>query len=458
MGVKPDRRSMRRVIAVAKRDEHFSHVDNMMLMQSARSPLVRTQRLESGSMQALAMVVSVTVLPILVVFVLRDEVSLRAASLLNSSAASLFAGVFALWVFRQVVSFPGESRFAYILPVFGTTYGVIIATMVALRVQYSGIMLTVAFIAALVCAFLLTQLAVNRGRPRFFYLLAGDTGIVGATPDVEWVALAEPVLPDSDDESPIVADLHFDHSPEWERMIAAAAISGRAVYHTRSLRESLTGKVKIEHLSENSFGSLLPNLAYRKVKRLIDIGVSVGALLVLGVPLLIVALAVRGSSPGPALFRQERMGYRGRRFNVMKFRTMYHALQSADDPLRESITVENDSRITDLGRLLRRSRIDELPQLLNVLRGEMSLIGPRPEAVPLARWYEDELPFYAYRHIVRPGITGWAQIEQGHVAELEEVHLKLQYDFYYIKNFSAWLDALIAMRTIAIMFSGFGSK
>lgn len=408
--------------------------------------------------QALAMAASVTLLPILVVFVLRDEVSLRAASLLNSSSASLFAGVCALWVFRQVVSFPGEIRFAFILPVFGTAYGVTVAAMLALRVQYSGIMLTAGFIAALVCAFLLTQVAVSRGRPRFFYVPAGDIGIVGATPDVEWVPLPGPVLPDHDDESPIVADLHFDHSPEWERMIAKAAISGRAVYHTRALRESLTGKVMIEHLSENSFGSLLPNLAYRKVKRLIDIGVSVAALLVLAVPLLLMALIVRRNSPGPALFRQERMGYRGHRFEVMKFRTMYHARQSAPDPLREAITVENDSRITDLGRFLRRSRIDELPQLVNVLRGEMSLIGPRPEAVPLARWYEDELPFYGYRHIVRPGITGWAQVEQGHVSELEDAHLKLHYDFYYIKNFSAWLDALIAMRTIAIMFSGFGSK
>jgi lipopolysaccharide/colanic/teichoic acid biosynthesis glycosyltransferase len=214
----------------------------------------------------------------------------------------------------------------------------------------------------------------------------------------------------------------------------------------------------IEHLSENSFGSLLPNLAYRKVKRLIDIGVSAAALAVLAVPLLVVALAVRCNSPGPGLFRQDRMGYRGHCFQVMKFRTMYHARQSAPDPLRAAITVENDSRITGFGRFLRRSRIDELPQLVNVLKGEMSLIGPRPEAIPLARWYEEELPFYAYRHIVRPGITGWAQVEQGHVAELEDAHLKLHYDFYYIKNFSAWLDALIAMRTIVIMFSGFGSK
>jgi len=108
--------------------------------------------------------------------------------------------------------------------------------------------------------------------------------------------------------------------------------------------------------------------------------------------------------------------------------------------------------------LLRRSRIDELPQLWNVLKGEMSLIGPRPEALALSEWYERELPFYTYRHIVRPGITGWAQVNQGHVAELGDVHIKLHYDFYYIKHFSAWLDILIMLRTVSTMLTGFGSK
>jgi lipopolysaccharide/colanic/teichoic acid biosynthesis glycosyltransferase len=105
-----------------------------------------------------------------------------------------------------------------------------------------------------------------------------------------------------------------------------------------------------------------------------------------------------------------------------------------------------------------RSRIDELPQLFNVLKGEMSWIGPRPEAIALSEWYEAELPFYSYRHIVRPGITGWAQINQGHVTNLDDIRAKLQYDFYYIKNFSYWLDLLIVFRTIVVMASGFGAR
>jgi len=217
--------------------------------------------------------------------------------------------------------------------------------------------------------------------------------------------------------------------------------------------------VQIEHLSENSFGSLLPNMAFRKIKRLIDIACSLLVLPLLLVPLVLVALAIRLDTPGPIFFRQKRMGYRGRHFDVLKFRTMRHRpAGDAGDARGQAMTREDDDRITRVGRFLRRTRIDELPQFLNVLRGHMSVIGPRPEAIPLSEWYESELPFYAYRHIVRPGITGWAQVNQGHVAELEDARLKLHYDFYYIKHFSAWLDALIALRTIGIVFSGFGSK
>ncbi|RYE98009.1 MAG: sugar transferase, partial [Oxalobacteraceae bacterium] len=177
-------------------------------------------------------------------------------------------------------------------------------------------------------------------------------------------------------------------------------------------------------------------------------------------PLIVVALMVRASSPGPILFRQRRMGYRGIPFDMIKFRTMVQQVAATgDDAARHSaITRDADDRITKIGRFLRRSRIDELPQIVNILRGEMSWIGPRPEAVSLSTWYENELPFYAYRHIVRPGITGWAQVNQGHVAGLDDVHVKLHYDFYYIKFFSSWLDLLIAIRTIGIMATGFGAK
>jgi lipopolysaccharide/colanic/teichoic acid biosynthesis glycosyltransferase len=125
---------------------------------------------------------------------------------------------------------------------------------------------------------------------------------------------------------------------------------------------------------------------------------------------------------------------------------------------RAAITSEDDQRVTRVGKVLRKLRLDELPQVVNILKGEMSWIGPRPEAEVLSKWYTGELPFYRYRHVVKPGISGWAQVNQGHVAEVEEVHRKLQYDFYYIKYFSPLLDLLIVFRTVKTMLTGFGSR
>jgi lipopolysaccharide/colanic/teichoic acid biosynthesis glycosyltransferase len=275
-------------------------------------------------------------------------------------------------------------------------------------------------------------------------------------PHIDWVPLGEggAQIPGCDG---IVADFRADLPDEWERLIAETAISGVPVYHFKQIHESLTGRVEIEHLSENNFGSLIPGAAYIALKQAMDVATAIvlGMLLLPG--LLIVACAVKLSSRGPILFCQRRMGYRGRIFTIYKFRTMLDETR-APESRDSTITRDGDDRVTPIGRFLRRTRIDELPQIINILRGEMSWIGPRPEAVPLSEWYEAEIPFYRYRHIVRPGITGWAQVNQGHVSEIEDVLAKLQYDFYYVRYFSPWLDVLIMLRTARTVLTGFGSK
>jgi len=178
---------------------------------------------------------------------------------------------------------------------------------------------------------------------------------------------------------------------------------------------------------------------------------------VLAVPMMLLAFAIRVDSRGPALFRQRRLGLAGKPITVYKFRTM-KVHDASEDERSAAMTGDGDDRITRLGGFLRRSRIDELPQMINILKGEMSWIGPRPEALVLSNWYVGEIPFYRYRHVVRPGISGWSQVNQGHVADVGEVHEKLQYDFFYIKYFSPWLDLLILFRTIKTMLTGFGSR
>ena len=126
--------------------------------------------------------------------------------------------------------------------------------------------------------------------------------------------------------------------------------------------------------------------------------------------------------------------------------------------LEGDVTKDGDQRITRVGKFIRKVRIDEIPQLINVIMGEMSIIGPRPETIHLSKLYEAEIPNYRYRHVVRPGITGWAQVRQGHVAAVGDAEEKLEYDFFYVKNFSLWLDLLIAYKTLRVMLTGFGAK
>jgi lipopolysaccharide/colanic/teichoic acid biosynthesis glycosyltransferase len=277
-----------------------------------------------------------------------------------------------------------------------------------------------------------------------------------ALPGVEWTILYDqPLRLDFDG---LVADFRADLSQGWERFIAEQAIGGVPVYHIKQIEESITGMVDIEHLSENNFGSLIPGRAYIQIKQAIEMVLALIVGNVLLPALLLVAIAIKLDSKGPILFRQARIGYGGKVFTVFKFRSMVvHSAKGADER-EHAMTRDDDNRVTRVGRILRRSRIDELPQLLNILLGDMSLIGPRPEALVLSSWYEREIPFYRYRHIVRPGISGWAQVNQGHVTGVNDVHAKLKYDFYYIKYFSPWLDILIVLRTVKTILTGFGVR
>lgn len=383
------------------------------------------------------------------------------AALHNLASFSTLVGttiafLIALFLFRRVISFPGIGIVAHVLPATAAGYGLTLAVYLGLRLFYSGVTLLLSF-ATCVGFLLLVSSSLRSTRGRHFYAVPSPAALEQPEGHHGWSVLRQPALP-RDPHLVLIADLHADLGAEWEALIAEAAVNGHPVYHIKQVRESLTGKVNIEHLSENSFGSLIPNLSYRKIKRLIDL-VSVVAL----APILLligtaIAFVVKLDSPGPVFFIQHRRGYRGRTFRMIKFRTMTHRDSAGDDARAAAITVAGDQRVTRVGRFLRRCRLDELPQVWNVLLGEMSWIGPRPEALALSAWYRDQLPFYAYRHIVRPGITGWAQVNQGHVADLEGVFDKLQYDFYYIKNYSAWLDLLIVWRTGFTMLSGFGAR
>ncbi len=251
----------------------------------------------------------------------------------------------------------------------------------------------------------------------------------------------------------LLTDTLTELSSEWSAALSRAMLAGKQVRHLAEYVEEDRGIVSLEHfdLEHIPHGGLT---SYRTRKRLLDIFLVFISLPVT-VPLIILGAAVvRLTMGGPALFVQQRVGLGGGEFRIYKLRTM--GLAASNDPGRA--TSDGDFRVTPVGRFLRRYRIDELPQLWNVLKGDMSVIGPRPEWTVLSESYTKELPVYRYRSLVRPGITGWAQICGGYASHIDEVKNKVGYDLYYIKNFSFALDVHIIIRTVWTLWTGFGAR
>jgi exopolysaccharide biosynthesis polyprenyl glycosylphosphotransferase len=255
----------------------------------------------------------------------------------------------------------------------------------------------------------------------------------------------------------LVLSPDFLSRPASNRLVLWARSRGIKVVDYPSAYEEISERVAIDHVSERwilqSRGFRgLENESLRRWKRIMDILVS-GAVLVLTLPLtLLIAAAIKLTSRGPILFIQDRVGEGGTPYRILKFRTMIVDAEVEGPQWAE----ENDLRITRFGRVLRRRRLDELPQFLNVLTGSMSVVGPRPEREFFVRRLEAEIPLYTLRLVTKPGITGWAQIHYHYGASVEDSREKLKLDLYYVRNFSLTLDLKILLRTARVMLFGLG--
>ena len=355
---------------------------------------------------------------------------------------------------RRLDAFPRASlqgNLSYVAPIAIITYGLIAAVLLILRVDYSRIqfvgsgvltMLWMGSVAQLRTRYLIRNYAVMPGS--LIKQMPPSTAC-------RWL--------DFDDVyrrglrvDAIVVDLGTDLGEGRIAALADAAIAGVPVLDRRYIVETLTGRTPLSGLTPNDFGALLPSRQYLLVRRALELVVTVAVLPILVPVLLLIAAVVRLDSRGPIFFLQTRIGRRGKPFSMVKFRTMRHGV---DGP---SFTKTLDPRITRCGHFLRRSRLDELPQLFNILRGDMSWVGPRPEAATLERGYVRDIEYFAMRGIVRPGITGWAQINQGYAHEPNEMRSKLEYDLYYLKHCSLWLDLVIVLRTFAVVARGTGAR
>lgn len=354
---------------------------------------------------------------------------------------------------RYLRNFPGAQSLGYIFPMLAVIWLLGVAVLFFFRLEYARQVLFVSYLTANVWVLLGFFIRRKYRVLKLAVVPVGKALHLTESPRANFWLLDKPDLQGRRYDA-VVADLHaVDLNADWERFLAKCVLSHLPVFHYKNIEESLTGRVQIDHLSENEIGSLLPSKFYSGLKLLVDVLFAFILLPLLLPIMLFTATLIKLDSKGPALFIQERVGYRGKSFKVYKFRSMRCDLKG-----KGFTEGDNDPRITRVGKVIRKFRLDELPQLFNVIKGEMSFIGPRPESKELSNWYEKDVPFFAYRHVVRPGISGWAQVNQGYAAEVEGMKTKLQYDFYYIKNFSLWLDILIVFKTIHTIFTGFGAR
>ncbi|MBT4121085.1 MAG: exopolysaccharide biosynthesis polyprenyl glycosylphosphotransferase [Candidatus Magasanikbacteria bacterium] len=235
---------------------------------------------------------------------------------------------------------------------------------------------------------------------------------------------------------------------------------GTQIYDMPNFYETITGRITPSVFSEGWFLENLKNKyhpIYEKLKAVVDviIGIIIGLITILLLPL--IALGIKTSSPGPIFYKQKRIGQGGVIFSLYKFRSMY-AL--TDDGGAETggaqFAIKDDKRVTRVGKFLRKSRLDEIPQFINLLKRDITLIGPRPERPEIVKQLESQMPFYSLRHMVKPGLTGWAVINQHYTDTLEKSLQKIQYDLYYIKNQGFLLDLSILLRTVNVILRMMG--
>lgn len=403
----------------------------------------------------------VTILPAIVLFwgyIINDDVQLTQ---INSVIASSSAITFSLIGLERLTQFPGQKSMVTVLPTL-LSVGLIVGLIILIfRLPYSVYYLSASTILGLLFC-LISQV----------YLRAVTQVTIGYVPigrcqnlidiaDVHWVELTlcfEPAIHVRLPFHAVVADLADKGlTADWEHLLAETALQGTPVYNVLQVRESLTGRLPIKHLYENNLGSLLPSQSYFLVKRVMDtLVILLTSPIVIPIALLI-ALILKWQnrqSGDSVLFTQRRIGQGGKLFTMYKFRSMVGSAESSGTQMATT----GDMRVTKFGSFIRQTRLDELPQFINVLKGEMSLIGPRPEQLSFVEQFNETIPFYRYRHIVKPGISGWAQVMHGYASDEDETKVKLEHDFFYIKNFSLTLDLLIVIKTIQTMVTGFGAR
>jgi lipopolysaccharide/colanic/teichoic acid biosynthesis glycosyltransferase len=349
------------------------------------------------------------------------------------TAAILIAG--------RIVSTPLCKRMPSVFLGVTSSYIFFIMLILAFRSYYSRPFLAIAFVASFFWLYVGQRLFFSASQIRYGF----THGSVIQELKKEWREnFIEIVSPNSREDFDILVISPYQDHPlpqEWARYITDKMIHGVPVVHPGTVYEFFVGRLPLQYMIDGPGVVIRRRKVYFYFKRLCDwvmlVTFGIPSLLCIG----IVSVVILLTSGRPVFFFHERIGKNGKSFRMLKFRSM-----------------TDSGEITAIGRLLRKYRLDELPQVWNILKGEMSFIGPRPETPELTRLYTEQIPFYPYRYSILPGITGWAQVNYGYASVTSENKIKLSYDMYYVKHASLLLDILIFLKTIKTIFIGFGAK
>ena len=339
-----------------------------------------------------------------------------------------------------------------ILPLWFSLTVFWIVVLLSFRLSYSVVFLTINWSVGLVLLLLFNYMVM-----RFAVLrVAVLEGIT--LPDDGTSRQDIPISPDTLTEAAnfdvAVASVEQMREERFIRLLTELAINKVPIIPHHLFVEQITGRVDLTSTDSIDLMQLRPWRRYALLKRFSDILMALVGIVIFSPVMLVLCVLIRLESPGNPIFIQKRVGLGEREFSLLKFRSMVVEAESEG----AQFAGKSDQRVTALGKITRRWRLDELPQLFNVLLGQMSMIGPRPEQKAMLEQLTSAISLYRFRHAIRPGITGWAQVMQGYADDVDSTDIKLSYDLFYIKNLSLMMDLVIFFRTLKIIISGFGSR
>ena len=393
------------------------------------------------------------------------EVSINRTQSLVPLLASIGVGAVLMSFLTSSMSGPGIPR-----PTYGRLLMIVLGTF--MFGASSSFLLRHAYSRSYVSAVLVVWTGlgilhryIRRRRPwtESFYVVTNEKGLLdelASSPNLEILGFIDPA--GENDLAPLppgtglLVDLRSQLSERVAQFVSSCDLAGFNVRALTSVYQEHLGRIPLVHLAEGweISAPLLNTAPWLPGKRIVDTFLAVLFLPVWVLIGLFVGLFVKLSSPGPAIFRQRRIGRGGKPFVMYKFRTM---TEDAED-LGPRFAAEQDSRLIRGGSFLRKSRLDEIPQLWNVVRGDMSLVGPRAEQVPFVRQFRKRIPFYDLRHLVRPGITGWAQVNYRYADDAADTIEKLSFDLYYIHHMSPVMDLQILWKSLWTVLTGSGAR